>query len=83
MPSQSARTCLGLALPGTRKYSTSSKTKSNIVNIKKINNLKLNNNMFVSSVVYNNAEEYKYLILADTATQKKSRNLSMNPFRVI
>ena len=49
----------------TRKYSTSSKTKSNIVNIKNINELKLNNNMFVSSVVYNNAEEYKHLILAD------------------
>lgn len=47
----------------SRKYSTSS--MSNIVNIKNINDLKLNNNMFVSSVVYNNAEEYKHLILAD------------------
>jgi group I intron endonuclease len=37
----------------------------NIVNINNINDLKLNNNIFVSSVVYNNAEEYKHLILAD------------------
>ena len=64
--------------PETRKYSTSSKTNtsalvakgtlrvSNLVNIKNINDLKLNNNnMIVSSVVYDNAEEYKDLILAD------------------
>lgn len=38
----------------------------NLVKIKNINDLKLNNNnMIVSSVVYNNAEEYKDLILAD------------------
>ena len=62
----------------SRKYSTSSKTNSsaakaeatlrlpNLVNIQNINDLKLNNNnMIVSSVVYNNAEEYKDLILAD------------------
>lgn len=63
----------------SRKYSTSSKTNTsaakaegtlrglrpNLVNIKNINDLKLNNNnMIVSSVVYNNAEEYKDLILA-------------------
>lgn len=62
----------------SRKYSTSSKTNTsaakaegtlrfpNLVNIKNINDLKLNNNnMIVSSVVYNNAEEYKDIILAD------------------
>lgn len=62
----------------SRKYSTSSKTNTsaakaeatlrlpNLVNIKNINDLKLNNNnMIVSSVVYNNAEEYKDLILPD------------------
>ena len=48
-----------------RKYSTSSKPNSTIVTLKNINELNLNNNMFVSSVVYNNAEEYKNLILAD------------------
>jgi len=48
-----------------RKYSTSSKPNSTLVTTKNINELNLNNNMFVSSVVYNNAEEYKNLILAD------------------
>lgn len=62
----------------SRKFSTSSKTNTSaakavgilrvpdLVKIKNINDLKLNNNcMIVSSVVYNNAEEYKDLILAD------------------
>uniref|UniRef100_UPI0030E18AC6 hypothetical protein n=1 Tax=Dematophora necatrix TaxID=2751867 RepID=UPI0030E18AC6 len=46
---------------GARSYSTNLK-----INVDNLDNLKFNNNnIFVSSIIYNNAEEHKLMILAD------------------
>jgi group I intron endonuclease len=50
----------------TRKYSTCSRNKNKLVNTNNLDSLKINKNIFVSSVVYNNPEEEKLIILADT-----------------
>jgi len=57
---------LGCAV--SRKYSTSSagSISSNLINIDDLNKLQTNNNVFVSSIVYNNPELEKQLILTDT-----------------
>jgi group I intron endonuclease len=55
-----------------REYSTISNTTNNLINsnnsnkLQKNNNLKFNNNLFVSTVIYNNAETEKPNILSDT-----------------
>jgi LAGLIDADG endonuclease/GIY-YIG catalytic domain len=55
-----------------RKYSTISNSYNNLINsnnsnkLQESNNLKLNNNLFVSSLTYNNAETEKLNILTET-----------------
>lgn len=52
-----------------RKYSTSSAPKSisgNLISSEDLNKLQTNNNLFVSSVIYNNAELEKQLILTES-----------------
>jgi len=50
----------------TRKYSTYSTISGNLINSNDSNKLQTNKNLCVSSVVYNNAELEKQLILTDT-----------------